>query len=377
MRNFVKLKKYGIKALLVMFYMVGVLVCPQSANTQTEGFTIDLSIVGDCLLATEDGKDTSYSFSWYAKNKSPEYFFKKVAPVFQNDDFTIANLENVLTDRPLKKRDKGKGAFWFKAPSSNTDIIRKGNIDVVSITNNHTYDYGMDGYLDTIKALDKAGIAWGSEDKTLYLDKNGYKIAFIPASLYSGSQTKRIVERIKIASEKSDYQIVYFHGGKEAIYVPEDWKIEACHKLVDAGADLVIGNHPHRLQPLEIYKGVNIIYSLGNFCFGGNNHMKSNRTIIYKTILKIENGKLAQEETLLIPCYIQDKTKYQNNWQPDIIKNEEEKRLVYDFLFWKADLPHEKTENSKIIKVNNYIRKSDDIDVNEKSGHILKRYIYE
>ncbi len=348
---------------------------PQIAKTQQDSFTIDLSIVGDCLLATEDGKDSLYSFSWYAKNKNPKYFFQKVAYIFENDDFSIANLENVLTDRPLKKRYKGEGAFWFKAPSRNTNILSSGSIEVVSITNNHTYDYGKEGYLDTIKALNNAGILWSSEDKTLYLNKNGYIIALISASLYSGAQTKKIADRIKVASTKSDYQIVYFHGGKEAIYEPEPWKIKACHQLVDAGADLVIGNHPHRLQPFEIYKGVNIIYSLGNFCFGGNNHMISNRTIIYKTSLKIENGKLVQEETHLIPTYIQDDTKYQNNWQPNVITNEEHRKLVFDFLFGKSNLPHAKTNNSKIIKVNNYKNSNDNIEIDETNGYILKKYI--
>ena len=371
------LNKCSLKVLFLLIYLFGIFIYPQSAKTQADSFTIDLSIVGDCLLATEDGKDSSFSFSWYAKNKNPEYFFKKVAHVFQNDDFTIANLENVLTDRPLKNRDQGQGAFWFKAPSNNTNILHKGYIDVVSITNNHTYDYGQEGYLDTIKALNNAGLLWASEDKTIYLNKNGFTIAFIPASLYSGAQTKAIINRIKVASAKSDYQIVYFHGGKEAIYKPETWKINACHQLVDAGADLVIGNHPHRLQPIEIYKGVNIIYSLGNFCFGGNNHMTSNRTIIYKTILKVEKGKLLQEETRIIPCYIHDNSKYQNNWQPDIITNEADRQLVIDFLFGKALLPHSRTNNSaNTTNINSYIKNSNNIEVDEKSGNILKHYSY-
>lgn len=362
------------KLLFLSVYLLGMLLFPLSVKAQTDSFTIDLSIVGDCLLATEDGKDTSYSFSWYAKNKTPDYFLTNVSHIFQNDDFTIANLENVLTDRPLEKRDKGKGtAFWFKAPTSNTSILNSGYIDVVSVANNHTYDYGEEGLVDTIKALNKADIQWGSDDRTLYLEKNGYTIAFIPASLYNSSQTKNIINRIKAASKKSDYQIVYFHGGQEGIYQPETWKINASHQLVDAGADLVIGNHPHRLQPFEIYKGVNILYSLGNFCFGGNNHMTSNRTIIYKTILKIEDSKLVQEETQLIPCYIQDDSKYQNNWQPDIIKNEEERKLVLDFLFGKVALPHKITKKSKIVKKTNNVAK-DNIKIDEEAGSIVKNF---
>jgi poly-gamma-glutamate synthesis protein (capsule biosynthesis protein) len=368
------ISKFLFQVLLALFISSGSLTYSQSVEPQSDGFTIDLSIVGDCLLATEDGKDSSFSFSWYAKNNKPEYFFKKVSSIFQNDDFSIANLENVLTDRPLTKRNKGEGAYWFKAPTRNINILKSGYIDVVSVTNNHTYDYGKEGYTDTIKALDKAGMLWGSEDKTLYLTKNGYTIAFIPASLYSYAQAKRIIDRIKLASTKSDYQIVYFHGGKEAIFEPESWKIKASHQLVDAGADLIIGNHPHRLQPFEIYKGVNILYSLGNFCFGGNNHMTSNRTIIYKTILKIENGKLIEEETYFIPTYIQDNSKYQNNWQPDIIKNESEKKQVIDFLFGKSSLPDKKTNASNVININNYKNSNKNIKIDENSGHILKLY---
>lgn len=374
MESFSKFNKNILKILLLLLYLLSNLIYPQVGRAQQTPFTIKLSIVGDCLLATEEGNDSSISFSWYAKNKPPEYFFQNVAPIFKNDDFTIANLENVLTDRQLKKKNKGEGAFWFKAPTSNANILKKGNIDIVSITNNHTFDYGREGYLDTIKALNKANILWTSEDKILYLNKNNYTIAFIPASLYNIYQTKKIINNIKIASTKSDYQIVYFHGGQESIYEPENWKINACHQLVDAGADLVIGNHPHRLQPLEIYKGVNIVYSLGNFCFGGNNHMTSNRTIIYTTILKIENGKLTQERTHLIPCYIQDDTKYQNNWQPEIIKNEEHRKLVLDFLFGRAGLPHIKTNTSNIININNYIKNKENIIINEQTGYILKKY---
>lgn len=375
MKYLSQLKKFSFVILLLGIYLFGVFSYQQTAKAETDSFTIDLSIVGDCLLATDDGKDSSTSFSWYAKNKSPDYFFKKVAYIFQNDDFTIANLENVLTDRPLKKRNKGSGvAYWFKAPTKNTNILKKGYIEVVSVTNNHTYDYGKEGYSDTMKALDKAGILWGSEDKILYLKKNGYTIALIPASLYSGSQAKSIVNRIKSASTKSNYQIVFFHGGKEGIFKPEQWKINACHQLVDAGADLVIGNHPHRLQPIEIYKGVNIIYSMGNFCFGGNNHMSSNRTVIYKTILTIKDGKLTQEETRLIPCYIHDKNKYQNNWQPDVIKNEADRKLVIDFLFGKAALPHTKATGTNTPNINTYIKNRTDIKINENTGTIVRRF---
>ena len=301
-------------------------------------FTIDLSIVGDCMLATYKGQFYEGSFSWYVAHKAPAYFFEKVADIFKADDFTIANLENVLTDNNLKEVAKsGSRVFWFKAPTYNRHILRAGSIEAVSLANNHTNDYGTQGFQDTIAAVEDAGIQYGTNDRTFYLEKNGFVIAVICNGLWNESQASYIVTRLQTASEKSDYQIVFYHGGTESVHKPEDWRVRATHKLVDAGADLVIGNHPHVLQPTEVYNGVNIIYSLGNFCYGG--HTKpENRTVIYKMLLTIDEGRVQKQEVSFIPCYVY--TGKVNNWQPAPITNETEKRYVLDFLAGKRILPY-------------------------------------
>jgi poly-gamma-glutamate synthesis protein (capsule biosynthesis protein) len=246
----------------------------------------------------------------------------------------------VFTDRNLSKRDKGTGrAFWFKSKTDNVNILTCSSVEGVSLANNHTYDFNNAGYQDTIETVANAGLAYGSEDKIMYFEKEGFRIAVICHGLWWEGQESEIIKLIKTAEEQSDYQIVFYHGGTESIHAPESWKVRASRKLVDNGADLVLGNHPHVLQPREIYNGVEIIYSLGNFCYGGHTAPK-NRTIIYQMTLTINKETLNVENSLsnIIPCYVY--TASTNNYQPAIIENEEEIKRVLDFMEGLIELPY-------------------------------------
>lgn len=304
-------------------------------------FTIDLSIVGDCTLATDRGLNYPGSFNWYAENRPPSYFFEKVKHIFERDDFTIANLENVLTDNDLPETEADRGgrrAFCFKAPTRHRDILKAGSIEAVSLANNHTNDYGPQGCADTIAAMKEAGVEYGTEDRTFYLKKNGFVIAVICHGLWYEEQASQIVRRIQQAAKHSDYQIVFYHGGAEGVHHPEPWRVRASHRLVDAGADLVLGNHPHVLQPIEVYKGAHIIYSLGNFCFGGNTRPE-NASVICKLLLTInKEGRLQKQEINMIPCYVH--TSATNNWQPAPVFYEPHKQNTLDFLYGKRPLPY-------------------------------------
>lgn len=305
---------------------------------ENESFTIDLSIVGDCMLATYMGGYSRGSFNWYAANKDPSYFLEKVKPVFEADDFTIANLEAVLTDRKLTETPKkGSRVFWFKGPASNAKILTSGSVEAVSLANNHTGDYGEAGRKDTIAAVEAEGLKYGNHDNTFVLEKNGFRIAVICHGLWSEGQASQIIPRIQKWSELSDYQIVFYHGGKESTHKPEDWRVRASRKLVDAGADLVIGNHPHVLQPREVYKGADIVYSLGNFCYGGHSKPE-NRTIIYKMMLTVDQGEVTKQESSMIPCYVY--TGGTNNWQPAPLTDPAARQKVLDFMAWKRNLPY-------------------------------------
>lgn len=302
-------------------------------------FDIKLSFVGDMLLASQLDSMASGSFNKYAATKPPSYFLSKVKHIFEADDFTLVDIENVFTDKDLSPVNKNYSpAFWFKSKTSNTEILTSSSVEGVSLANNHIGDYGATGRQDTIDAIKNAGLPYGIEGTIMYLEKEGFRIAVICHGLWGEYQANTIIEEMKEAEEQSDYQIVYFHGGTEKIHEPEAWKKRALRKLVDNGADLVVGNHPHVLQPREVYNGVEIVYSMGNFCYGGH-RQPENRTIIYQMNLTIDiaTNTVSASQSNIIPCYVY--TGSVNNYQPAVIENEEHKQKVLDFMDGKVNSP--------------------------------------
>lgn len=311
-----------------------------TTTSAPEYFSIKLSFAGDCMLASYKGEYTNYSFNQLAKDNPPEYFLQNVSSIFSEDDFSLVNLENVFTDSSLEEVYKNYSpAYWFKSPKKNAEILKAGGIEAVSIDNNHIGDYGTQGQEDTIDALNTYEIEYGIDDKIIYYQKNGFTVSFICEGLWYEGQSSSIISKIKIAEENSDYQVVFFHGGTEKIHQPEQWKVNACHKIVNAGADLVIGGHPHVLQPREVYNGVEIVYSLGNFCYGG--HTKpENATIIYQVELLIneEDMSIKEYNSNIIPCYVF--TGNRNNYQPEIIDtNSQDYQNIIDFMNNKINSP--------------------------------------
>lgn len=312
---------------------------PTSRAGETEdSFQVIVSFTGDMLLASLHGRRAAGNFLDYTARQEPEYFLQHVRPIFEADDFTVVNLENVLTDRNLTPKEKSTDpAYWFRAPAANTGILTSSGVEAVSLANNHTGDYGTAGYKDTVKAVSAAGLEYGDNGRTFYLEKNGYRVAVICHGLWNEGQAGAILQRLKAAEQESDFQVVFYHGGKEGVHTPEPWRIRASRRLVDGGADLVLGNHPHVLQPREVYKGREIVYSLGNFCFGGSRGPE-NRTLIYQLILQVENGELLSTSSELIPCYVHTGGKV-NNYCPAPIEDEAQARRVLDFMDGKAKLP--------------------------------------
>jgi poly-gamma-glutamate synthesis protein (capsule biosynthesis protein) len=300
---------------------------------------IKLSFVGDVMLASYKNETYPGNFNDTANKNPPEYFLEKVRPIFEADDFTIVNLENVFTDKDLSAVPKNHNpAYWFRSRTSNTQILTTSSVEGVSLSNNHTNDYGPQGYKDTIAAIESANLQYGTDEKFMFFEKDGFKIAIICTGLWGEWQADNVVKRIKTVEDSTDYQIVFFHGGTERLHAPEEWKVRAAHKIVDAGADLVLGNHPHVLQPREVYNGVEIIYSLGNFCYGGHSAPK-NRTIIYQMELIIDDSlNIINSESNIIPCYVY--TGDRNNYQPAIIEEEEVKNKVLRFMNNEEELPY-------------------------------------
>lgn len=311
------------------------------AAPKDEEISILLSFAGDCEMANDEYESTDYGIRFYEAVNDSSYFFAGAIDYFENDDFTVVNCENVLSDQFLWPTDKGEGvSFWFKAPANVAKIFKDNSIEGVTISNNHTYDYGWDGYNDTREALKAAGVDYGDDDRIMYFEKDGYKISVICVSFYYPEGSGYVYSLLEEAKETSDFQIIYFHGGEEAVETAEDWKIDVCRSFVDEGADLVLGSHPHVLQRREKYNGANIVYSLGNFCFGGNSYPAINRTIVYQlklNILKKTDGtfELTDSEEKMIPFYVY--TGESNNYQPYPIEEEALKEEVLMFMEGEID----------------------------------------
>jgi poly-gamma-glutamate synthesis protein (capsule biosynthesis protein) len=307
---------------------------------QPPPFNIALTFTGDSMLASYKNRTTANNFNAFAEKYPATYFYEKVQHIFATDDFTIVNLENVFTDKSLEEVVKNHSpAYWYRSKTANVNILTSSSVEGVSLANNHIGDYGKEGKQDTIDTIRNAGLFYGTADEIMYFEKNGFVVAVICRGLWSEGQAKSIIKMIDEAETKSHFQIVYYHGGTERLHAPEKWKQRASRALVDAGADLVIGNHPHVLQPREIYHGVEIVYSLGNFCFGGNSKPE-NRTIIYQYTLSIEQGSniILNQQSNIIPCYVYTGTR--NNYQPAPITDPTQQQYVLDFMDGQRQAPY-------------------------------------
>ncbi len=310
---------------------------PTEAPTEPPPIEITLNFMGDCTLGTQHGADTPGRFNATADAQPPTYFFDGVREIIEEGTFNISNCEGVLSDGPVTEAYKDYDpAFWFKSSAKNARIFSENGIDLVGIANNHINDYCAQGRLDTIGALENNGILWCDNTNDVVLEYEGIKIAVFCTTLWHPDAPNGICSKISEASANTDLQIVFFHGGTEYLHSPDSYKVQYAHSFVDAGADLVVGSHPHVLQPIEVYNGVNIVYSIGNFVYGGNSRPE-NRTVVYQHKFTFDDKVLVDSSEEVFPCYIY--TGDVNEYQPTLIDDPEDKQLVLDFMYGKADSP--------------------------------------
>lgn len=301
--------------------------------------SLTLSVVGDCTLGTDETFDYDTSLNAYYENYGSAYFLQNVKSIFSQDDLTIANFEGTLTESDARE-DK---TFAFKGPASFTSILTDGSVEAVNTANNHSHDYGDQSYEDTMTALDAAGIIHFGYDETAVMDVKGIKVGMV--GIYELKDHLEREQQLKdnIAKVKADGAqliVVIFHWGNETETVPDSNQTTLGRLAIDEGADLVCGHHPHVLQGIETYKGKNIIYSLGNFCFGGNSSPSDMDTMIYQQTFTITSeGVQADNVTNVIPCSISSAA-YEgyNNYQPTPAEGDEAARILAKINERSADI---------------------------------------
>ena len=306
-----------------------------SQNTDSSNATVSspvsltLSVVGDCTLGTDETFDYDTSLNAYYENYGADYFLQNVKDIFSADDLTIANFEGTLTDSD-EREDK---TFAFKAPASYASILTGGSVEAVNTANNHSHDYGDQSFDDTLAALDDAGIVHFGYDETAVMDVKGIKVGLVGIyELYDHlEREQQLKDNIaKVKADGAQLIVVIFHWGNETETVPDSNQTTLGRIAIDEGADLVCGHHPHVLQGIETYKGRNIVYSLGNFCFGGNSSPSDMDTMIYQQTFTIDaNGVKKDNVTNIIPCSISSAA-YDgyNNYQPTPAEGDEATRIL-------------------------------------------------
>lgn len=289
--------------------------------------TITISAAGDVTL----GRDYAYAYErsfdheLVVQGNDYGYFFRNVKDIFAQDDITVVNLETTLTTAKVPAEKK----FRFKADPSYVEILKEGDIETVSVANNHSHDYLEQGYQDTIDTLTEAGVGYFGNGYTDLREVRGIKIGF--AGFVSWEVSDRQKEEIKKTIEElrkdgADIVIVMFHWGIERDYYPNSVQTELAHYSIDQGADLVLGGHPHVVQGIEEYNGKDIVYSLGNFSFGGNKNPSDKDSMVYVQKFNFKNGELISQASEVIPCSISS-VKDRNNYQPTPLQGEEKERV--------------------------------------------------
>ena len=302
----------------------------EPVETEPKEIRYVLSFAGDCTLASDPGNYTSPHGFIETVGTDYGYPFRNVMEYFENDDFTIINLESVLADSgyPASK------LFTFKGPTAYTQIMTSSSVEAVTLANNHTGDYGQAGYESTTNALTQAGVPFVEENKTtLVTTESGLVIGlYADAFTFSVSDIQKNVKQLRDAG--AEVVIFAAHWGKEGYYYPITDQIRYAHEAIDAGADIVYGHHPHVLNQIEEYNDGVIFYSMGNFSFGGNIQPPDLDTaLVQLEVIRKEDGSICLGELKCIPMSVSS-MEVQNNFQPTPYK---EGSKEYDRVMSKLD----------------------------------------
>lgn len=325
--------------IFIYIFVSFVFLCsvPLSAGTP-EGNAVKIYFAGDVTFANH--------FEYYVGDRTG-YPFQRLQ-WFSDADITMVNLESPFTLRGESVEKK----FTFRAHPIYIKTLLDGGVDIVTIANNHLYDYSAAGLFDTINYLDSANIKHvgaGADinraRRPVIFNVNDIRMAFLgyyglgkhsdsyPATETDAGTAMRSLKYIRDDIQKIrpyvDYIIINFHWGSEKQHYPGKAQVAFAHQVIDAGADLIIGHHPHVLQGIESYKNKIIAYSLGNFIFGGNSRKKE-KTIVLE--IKFDSQNKSDIRANIIPLEV-------NYWQPLRLKGKMAQAVIDSVEKYSAVFP--------------------------------------
>ena len=290
--------------------------------------TVTVTFLGDCTLGSEERfRSASRGFYRTVEQNGYGFPFRNLSALTASDDLTVANLEGVLSDRPLAKVRK---QYNFIGPTAFTDILTLGSVDCVTIANNHSHDYDAAGYDDTRKALEAAGVAYfGNEYMAVWQNESGLKIGFLGVSgSLSGSRAKEYQRKSGLLQSLGcSALITVMHAGTEYDSKPDGYQKQIVREAVRCGSTLIIGHHPHVVQGFELYEGIPVVYSLGNCSFGGNSNPRDYDALVVRADLCFEEGSLTETVLHFYPVSVSGESGY-NDYSPVFLNGADAERVL-------------------------------------------------
>ncbi len=238
-----------------------------------------------------------------------DFSFRKVDALLKGNDLVVGNLEGPITDNKSVSIDSEMGEsnnYIFTFDPKIAEVLSNKNIKLVNIGNNHIANFASSGIENTRKYLTKSGVVFFGDpedaDKRLAIKNiKNTKVAFINYNQFIfGAEQKTIADINNAKSLNADFIVLYTHWGKEFMTEPEDKMKILAHKFIDNGVDLIIGSHPHVVQPKEEYKGKLIYYSLGNFIFDQYFDPNTQKGLAVQVIMDLNDKKIFTKDFPII-----------------------------------------------------------------------------
>lgn len=280
---------------------------------------ITITATGDVTIGGDTRKRSKSIFDKQLDEHDGDlsFPFANVRSIFEADDLTLVNFEGTLTNT----KSATNNTYSFAAPPEYVQVLTSSSVEAVSLENNHVMDHGEQGYLDTCQTLEDAGVLYsGHLGSSVFTTETGVRIGMLSYQTFNGKYPD-IYENMpldiaQLREEGCDIVIVSYHWGEEKDYVPNERQVPLGRATIDAGADLVIGHHSHRMNPIEYYNGKYICYSLGNFSFAGNAKPDDMDTYIFQQRFEITfEGDVLNAGIRIIPCSISS-LEASNNFVP-------------------------------------------------------------
>jgi len=290
--------------------------------------SLTMTFMGDCIIGSEEkSRKLPESFDTAIQDEGYAWPFSGVQHILSADDLSVINLEGVLKD-DRAGREEGK-LHWFHGPTDFAQILPAGSIELAGLANNHVRDYGNAGRRTTKKALEDNGIPYFGYGDLYVWEKDGLKIGFGGIRETTFRQKPNLPgEEIQQLKEQGCHYIVYtIHAGKEYDNHHNKLQTRMAHEIIDAGADLIIGAHPHVVQGIEQYNDGLIIYSLGNFVFGGNLKLTEFEAFMVQVQLDFDGTALQGTTLTLIPVFTTGSLPA-NDFRPIPAEGEDKARIL-------------------------------------------------